>query len=136
MASLSIGQISAQSGIPSSTIRYYEKIGLLPLPSRRSGRRVYSEDVFLRLRMIRLCKDLGFDLPDIKVVLDGLTKGDRSTNKLKKLAADKLPQVEETIARAQVVRTLLRSATRCMCPSLEVCAKRAEDAGVLTCEES
>lgn len=54
--------------------------------------------------------------------------------KLKKLAADKLPQIEETIARAQVVRTLLRSASRCMCPSLEVCAKRAEEAGVLVCD--
>ncbi len=135
MPNLSIGQIAAQSGVPSSTIRYYEKIGLLPAPSRRSGRRVYSNEVFTRLRMVRLCKELGFELPEVKVVLDGLTKGDRSTNRLKALAAEKLPQLDETIARAQVMRSLLRSASRCACPSLEVCAKRAEEAGVLLCDD-
>ncbi len=133
MSNFSIGHIATTSGIPASTIRYYERIGLLPAPRRKGGRRIYSEEVFDRLRIVRLCKELGFELPEVKIVLDGLTRGDRSVQRLRKLSAEKLPKIEEAIARARVMQSLLRSASRCACPTLEVCARRAEDAGVLSC---
>jgi len=80
-----------------------------------------------------MCKQLGFELTEVKVVLDGLTKGDRSTKRFKQLAAEKLPKVEEAVAQAQLMRDLLIQATTCACPSLDDCASRAERAGLLAC---
>lgn len=133
MSTYSIGQVAAAAGVATSAIRYYEKLGLISKPARRSGQRRYSAEVFSRLSLIHLCKQLGFDLTEVKTVLDGLTKGDRSTQRFKKLAERKLPQVEESIAQAQLVRALLKQATACVCPTLDECAKRAERAGYLAC---
>ena len=131
MSEFSIGQVASLVGIAPSAIRYYEKLGLIPGPGRKSGHRRYSRDVFSRLALIRLCKQLGFELAEVKTVLDGLTRGDRSTQRFKKLAAQKLPQVEEAITQAQHRRDLLVQVTSCSCPSLDACANRAEQAGLL-----
>lgn len=133
MSEFSIGQVASVVGIAPSAIRYYEKMGLIPGPSRRSGHRRYSQDIFSRLALIHLCKQLGFELTEVKTVLDGLTKGDRSTKQFKKLAEQKLPKVEEAIAQAQLMRDLLLKATSCSCPTLDECADRAKKAGLLAC---
>jgi MerR family redox-sensitive transcriptional activator SoxR len=133
MSDYSIGQVASAAGLATSAIRYYEKIGLLPPARRSSGRRRYSEGVLSRLAVIQLCKQLGFELSEVKTVLDGLTKGDRSTQRLKRLALNKLAEVEEAIAKARVLRDLLVQAGNCRCPSLQECAARAKQAGVLRC---
>lgn len=133
MSLYSIGQVATAAGLAPSAIRYYEKMGLIPGPSRRSGHRRYSREVFSRLALIQLCKQLGFELTEVKTVLDGLTKGDRSTKRFKQLAVEKLPKVEASIAQAQLMRDLLIQATSCSCPTLDECASRAERAGVLAC---
>jgi MerR family redox-sensitive transcriptional activator SoxR len=133
MSEYSIGQVAQTVGIATSAIRYYEKVGLIPGPRRKSGHRRYSRDVFSRLALIHLGKRLGFELTEVKTLLDGLTKGDRSTKRLKQLAAQKLPKVEASIAQAQLMRDLLVQATACRCPSLDDCAARAEEAGLLSC---
>ncbi|TLZ19504.1 MAG: MerR family DNA-binding transcriptional regulator, partial [Gammaproteobacteria bacterium] len=53
MRELSIGEVAREAGVPASTLRYYEKAGLLPAPPRRSGQRCYSEAVFGRINLIR-----------------------------------------------------------------------------------
>lgn len=131
MSEYTIGQVAIAARLAPSAIRYYEKLGLLPRPARRSGQRRYGRDVFTRLTVIQLCKQLGFELTEIKTVLDGMTKGDRSTKRVKQLAAEKLPQVEQTIAQAQLVRDLLLQASECTCPTLDECASGAERAGLV-----
>lgn len=133
MPEYSIGQVASIVGLASSAIRYYEKMGLIPRPTRTGGQRRYSQDVFSRLSMIHLCKQMGFELGEVKTLLDGVTKGDRSTKRFRQLAAQKLPRVEASIAQAQLMRELLVQATTCGCPSLEECASRAQKAGLLAC---
>ncbi len=133
MSEYSIGQVAEAAGIAASAIRYYEKEGLIPKPRRKSGQRRYERDVLSRLALIQLCKRLGFELTEVKTLLDGLTKGDRSTKRFKQLAIQKLPQVEEAITRARLMRDLLLQATTCSCPSLDDCAARAKKAGILAC---
>lgn len=67
MSEYSIGQVSAAAKIAPSAIRYYEKLGLLPSPKRRSGQRRYSREVFTRLALIQLCKQLDFELAEVKI---------------------------------------------------------------------
>ena len=66
-----IGQLAETTGISRDTIRYYEKIGLLPAARRRaSGYREYSENAGTRIRVIRNAVQLGFPLKEIAKVLN------------------------------------------------------------------
>ncbi len=67
---LTIGKLSDQTGVKIETIRYYEKIRLMPAPPRtESGRRMYNDALADRLRFIRRGRELGFSLDDIRALL-------------------------------------------------------------------
>lgn len=66
----SIGQASATLGLSQDTLRYYEKIGLVPKTSKNgSGRRSYSETDLARLRFVQRAQGVGFSLAEIKQLL-------------------------------------------------------------------
>lgn len=70
-----IGALSAATGVNIETIRYYEKIGLMPAPPRTDGRqRVYDASHLKRLTFIRRGRELGFSLDQIRELL-GLVRG-------------------------------------------------------------
>ncbi len=76
---LSRGILAKQSGVKSETIRYYEKIGLMPDPVRSSGgHRVYNKKHLQRISFIRRCRELGFNLKDVRGLLD-LVDGSKYT---------------------------------------------------------
>ena len=62
---MKIGELSKQTGLPSSTLRYYESIGLLPAAKRENGQRIYDEGVIGRLKFIRAAKATNFSLEEI-----------------------------------------------------------------------
>ncbi|HBS31525.1 MAG TPA: transcriptional regulator [Parvularcula sp.] len=65
-----IGDVSALTGVNIETIRYYERIGLVPKPPRtEGGRRAYADADAKRLRFIRRARDLGFSIDDIRALL-------------------------------------------------------------------
>ena len=67
---LTIGKLSEQTSVKIETIRYYEKIGIMPDPPRKaSGHRTYTADLVDRLRFIRRGRELGFTLNDIRDLL-------------------------------------------------------------------
>jgi MerR family copper efflux transcriptional regulator len=67
---MKIGELAARSGIPASTIRYYEKEGLLPKAQRgANGYRVYQDNALERLDLIQLGQKLGFSLNAILTVV-------------------------------------------------------------------
>lgn len=74
-----IGTLSAETGVNIETIRYYEKIGLIPPPPRTEGRqRVYGSVHLKRLTFIRRGRELGFSLDEIRALL-GLASGNDLT---------------------------------------------------------
>jgi len=102
-----------------SCIRYYESIGLLPVPERVSGKRRYSADVLRRLTIITAAQRIGFTLEEIRQLLG---PGKRPPHeRLRTLAIDKLPQIEDLIAHALTVRQLLVTCAICDCDSLDEC---------------
>jgi len=65
-----IGQLASESGVPVSTLRYYERAGLVrPCARSASNYRLYSEDEVERLRFIRAAQATGFTLADVKTLL-------------------------------------------------------------------
>ena len=66
-----IGQAAAKTGVNIETIRYYERVGLLANPTRtEGGHRVYEAQHIHRLAFIRRCRELGFSLGDVRMLLD------------------------------------------------------------------
>lgn len=70
MSDFTIGRLSERTGVHIETIRYYEKIGLIPKPLRsEGGRRLYDAGAAQRLSFVRRARDLGFSLEDVRSLL-------------------------------------------------------------------
>jgi len=120
---MKIGQLAARAGLQASAIRYYEKRGLLAAPQRIGGQRRYPSDVIDRVLLIRFAGDMGFTLAEIKLFLSGLRDNSPVGPRWEKLAARKLAEVEQTIARSLKLKSLLRGLQNCHCASLQQCVR-------------
>lgn len=118
---MSISEVATQAGVRTSSIRYYESVGVLPEPERQGGQRRYGPEAVGRLKVIAVAQQAGFSLSEIRELLESSEEGEVS-ERLKALAEHKLPEVEELIARAQAMKAWLETATGCNCSTLDVCA--------------
>lgn len=118
---LAIGEVARRSGKAPSAIRYYERAGLVPEPERASGRRRYPAQVVRTLAIIETGQRAGMTLDEIRLVLDASPNDAESIERLREVAAKRLPTLTEAIARAQIVQEWLRAAADCCCPSLDGC---------------
>lgn len=116
---LAIGDVAARVGMNTSRIRYYETRGLLPVPERTAGKRVYTEEVFRRLAIIDAAQRVGFTLEEIRDLLG--SRDQPAHERLRQLALLKLPELDDLIARATSVRRLLKICSKCNCESIDVC---------------
>ncbi len=108
-ADMSIGRLGEAAGVKVETIRYYEKIGLLP-PARRTpaGYRQYGAAHAARLRFIRRGRDLGFEIDTIRALLDLAEHPGQACCDADTLAARHLAEVERRIADLLALRDELR----------------------------
>ena len=120
-AIMKIGQLASTAGLNASAIRYYEKRGLLPTPQRLGGQRRYPSDAVSRVLLIRFATEMGFTLSEIKLFLGGLRDNTPVGPRWRKLATRKLVEVEQNIARAIELKSLLQGLLHCHCPSLQFC---------------
>ena len=121
-STVTIGEVARRAGLNVSAIRFYEAEGLLPQAPRMAGQRRYSNETLSRLGVIDVAKRAGFSLDDIRILLDASDKGEPAHNRLQELAERKLPEVDELIRRAEVVRAWLKTAANCGCDTLDACA--------------
>ncbi len=99
MKPLKIGDLAKLADIKSGTIRYYEKIGLLPKPElSESGYRQYYENSIKAIKFIMHAKEIGFSLKDISELLS-INKSDHknSCNKIKKMTEIKINELNKRI---------------------------------------
>ena len=93
------GTLAQRSGVKAETIRYYEKIMLLPEADRsESGYRVYGESDFRRLCFIRSCRDMGFSLQEIRGLLTLVDGECVSCEQVKRIADEHLITIDSKIA--------------------------------------
>ena len=118
---MTIGAVAALSGRRPSTIRYYEQIGLLPPAARARGRRVYGPDTARTLAVIETGQRAGLTLDEIRVLLSASPDDHAAIERLREVAARKLPEITALIERSEIVRGWLDSAARCECPNLDQC---------------
>jgi MerR family transcriptional regulator, redox-sensitive transcriptional activator SoxR len=117
MADLSIGEVARRSGLRASAIRYYEKIGLLPRVPRTGYQRRYDPVILDRLAIVRFAQYVGLRLTEIKWLLNDVP-GRPPPERWRKLAKERLRQVDALIADAQAIRGLLQMTLDHKCPKL------------------
>ncbi|SNT75453.1 MerR family transcriptional regulator [Paracoccus seriniphilus] len=102
---IGIGALSRETGIKVPTIRYYEKIGLVPEGDRTAGnQRRYDQADIDRLRFIRHARALGFDLAAIRELLAMSEKPQASCHEADSIAREHLAEVDRRIAQLQALR--------------------------------
>ena len=105
-AEVTIGELSRETGCKIPTIRYYEKIGLLPAPNRSSGNtRLYSPTHRARLGFIQHCRELGFSQDAIRNLLDLTDHPDRSCEAVTEIARGHLDDMKRRIARLTALKS-------------------------------
>lgn len=96
---MKIGHLAQATQTTTPTIRYYEEIGLLPLPPRQAGsQRIYGQDDVRRLTFIRRCRDFGFPIDKVRLLVSLMQDGDRSCNEARDVAFAHLTQIRQKLA--------------------------------------
>ena len=117
-----IGQLSQAADVPTSTVRYYERVGLLQPDGRSSGNyRAYSPAALKRLRFIRAAQATGFTLYDVTALLS-LRDGETAPcQEVQSLIEERLADATQRLKDLQHVQKVLKA-------SLKLC-REAEDSG-------
>ncbi|MCK0097815.1 helix-turn-helix domain-containing protein [Qipengyuania sp. S6317L1] len=123
MKSLSIGELSKQSGVKITTIRYYEKVGLIAEPERSSGgRRLYLESDIKRIGFIKHSRFLGFPLDAIREMLHLQATPEMDCSTANEIAERQLALVKQRISQLQALEgELERIAEACGGGSVAEC---------------
>lgn len=114
---MDMSEVAKRTGVPASTLRYYEKVGLIASPGRQGGRRRFVPAVLDQLALIALGQAAGFSLEEIRTMLSpgGGARIDR-----RKLAT-KAGEIDATIGQLRAISRGLKHAAACPAPSHAEC---------------
>lgn len=117
MRDLDIAEVARRSGVPASTLRFYEEKGLISSIGRRGLRRVFDPGVLERLALIAMGRVAGFSLDEIARMFapDGRPRIDRQ------MLVDKAEELDRTVRELSALRDGLRHAAACPAPSHMEC---------------
>ena len=108
-----IGAIAQRCGLPTRTLRYYERRGLIDQPDRdANGYRNYASDVVERVRFVQRAQAAGLTLAEIARVIELRQEGEQPCSHVTTLLTEKLTEVDRRIADLRTVKTELRALLR------------------------
>ena len=92
------GILSRRTGCNIETVRYYERVGLMPDPGRsEGGHRLYAEEHVRRLQFIRRCRELGFTIEEIRALLDLVDRRDYTCAEVRDISIAHVDEVRRKI---------------------------------------
>jgi DNA-binding transcriptional MerR regulator len=118
---ITIGELASRTGLATSAIRYYEKVGLIESARTEGGQRRYAPRAARILRSIAFAQSAGFTLSEILDLRDPFRKGEPITDRWKELAGRKLAELDDIIARAQDMKRQLIAGIKCQCREGDNC---------------
>jgi|Deesub1362A_J573_1020465.scaffolds.fasta_scaffold00034_135 MerR family mercuric resistance operon transcriptional regulator len=105
---LTIGEVARRAGVAVETVRYYERLGLIPPPPRKaSGYRLYPEDTVRRIRFIRHAKELGFSLREVAELLALRLEPTTPCAQVKRRVQEKLQDIQRRMQALQRIEKTL-----------------------------
>jgi len=122
-----IGEISRLTGINIETIRYYERIGIMPKPDRTAGGyRQFSHDHLKRLSFVRKSRDLGFSLKEVRTLLSMVDDDHFTCGEIHEITREHLNAIDAKMAALRKLKSVLATmAEKCSqgdvpeCPVIE-----------------
>jgi MerR family copper efflux transcriptional regulator len=103
---MQIGEVARRAGVNIQTLRYYERRGILPSPTRRpSGYREYSPDTVAFVRFIKRAQHLGFNLRDVGELLELRQNPSRSRAAVRAVAVRRVADIKSGFGGSQPCRT-------------------------------
>ena len=118
-----IGELSTQTGVKIETIRYYERIGVMPEPDRtQGGNRQYDHEQLKRLFFIRRCRNLGFGLDEIRALLKMVDAHDFTCSDVHDMTIAHLESIRTKLADLErLERVLQQMASECSTGDVPSC---------------
>jgi MerR family transcriptional regulator, redox-sensitive transcriptional activator SoxR len=116
-----IGTVAGRYGVPATTLRYWEQIGLLPAQERAGGQRRYDVDAIRRIKFIRMASRAGLSLADIRTLLAGHLDRSPTFTDWATAARDQLAAIDERIADLDQLRTTIEECLACGCQHAKRC---------------
>ncbi len=118
MPDFTIGKVAREAGVKVDTVRFYERRGVLPEPSRsRANYRLYAEDTVRRVRFVRRAQGLGFTLREIRSLLDLRANPGANCGEVRRQALAKIEEIEEKIRSLRAMKKVLdKLADACLEP--------------------
>jgi MerR family redox-sensitive transcriptional activator SoxR len=127
-ATLTIGQLSARSGVATSALRYYEDLGLIASERSAGNQRRYPQATLRRVAFIRSARRVGLTLEEVAEALATLPEGRTPTKAdWSRLSRSWRPRIDAQIERLERLRDKLDSCIGCGCLSLRTCALNNPD---------
>jgi len=120
-----IGDVAERLGIPASTIRYYEKKGLINPPERVSGKREFSKSSLVALRFIQLCQAAGFTIGEIRSLLEHYMNDPSAAGLWQPVVKTKRTELRKQLAELKQMDAVLGELMKCRCESIEQCVSVA-----------
>lgn len=111
---MSIGEVAEIAEVATSTLRYYEEIGLIAPPKRVNGRRRFTPAILPILALIQLAKDANFTLDEIKELLYDFPAETPVSERWQTIAQRKIKEVEQMIREAESTKALLEESLNCL----------------------
>lgn len=130
---MGIGELSRRTGVHIETIRYYEKVKIMPRPPRTSGgHRVYDADLLHRLEFVSRSRELGFTLEDVRKLLELVDGGTLNCGEVQSLALQHVESIEAKLSDLRRLKRVLSDlASKCQggttpdCPIIDTLSGKA-----------
>ena len=124
MTLLRAGQVASAAGVNLETLRYYERLGILPEPDRTlGGQRQYAPEAVTTVRIVKALQRLGFTLAEVSDLLQSGRHRHKSADPaLQQAITAKIIDIDQRIADLRAVRASLLAAITAGCEDLTVCA--------------
>ena len=122
---MKIGEVAKRLDMPSSTIRYYEKKGLINPPERVSGKREFGTSTLVTLRFIQLCQAAGFTVAEIRSLLEHYIEDSSKDGLWQPAVKTKRAEIRKQIDELRQVDVVLGELMKCRCESIEQCVSLA-----------
>ena len=105
-----IGDISRKTGVNIETVRYYERIGIMPEPNRtEGGNRQYNHEQLKRLHFVKRSRELGFNLEEVRALLKLVDRKDFTCGEVHSMTVDHLATVKRKLADLRRLEKVLNS---------------------------
>jgi MerR family redox-sensitive transcriptional activator SoxR len=121
MEEFTIGEVARRARLQPSTLRYYERVGLLAAPKRVNGQRRYPPDVLQRLAAIKVAQRAGFTIAEMGVMLHGFAADMPASARWRMLARQKLAEIDARLMRILDMKRTLEAGLKCGCVRFDEC---------------